>query len=159
MTMQTSPTLSVIEQVKDNIKRTGLSTIYTTDENGLHYGYTVGLGKIGLPELVLCGLEESVTNQYMNLVYTELVKDIDNGLKIIKSGILTTVFSVDFKIIELGEHATSKLNVANFLSLEDEIELTAVQLVFPDPNNKFPDDKDVDPDYYKMQNIFCGQLH
>jgi hypothetical protein len=50
----------------------------------------------------------------------------------------------------LGEHATSQLNVAIFLSLEDEIELTAMQLVIPDPNNMFPDDKDVDPDYYKM---------
>jgi hypothetical protein len=159
MTMQTSPTLSVIEQVKDNIKRTGLSTIYTTDDNGLHYGYTVGLHQIGLPELVLCGLENSVTNNYLNLVHTEFIKDIENGLQIIKSGVLKNVFNVDIRIIELGEHATSKLNVANFLSLGDEIKLTAVQLVFPDPNNKFPDDKDVDPDYYKMQNIFSQKLH
>jgi hypothetical protein len=149
----------IVTQIQGFIEKDGFGFAFIPSQEGAFFGYTIGLYKLGLPELLVSGLDKPTTKTFLGLAYQAFVKDVPAAKETIKSGMLKNVFRTDIKILELPENKVERLNLAKYFTDMDGVEASAVQLIYPDYEGKFPDEKGVNPDFLRVQNPFPELNH
>jgi hypothetical protein len=101
--------------------------------------YTVGLTRLGLPEVITFGLPMDVGQTLMNDVAIKMQADklaghppIENGTR--RSDILQGFDVVFVEVLDTTKHLT----VANTLCSNGLMPVRALQMIWPDPKGRFP---------------------
>lgn len=152
---------STTKQVKRHIKRSIAANKFAilsvngvpqmTGGNGLNYSYTVGLSRLGYPELFICGVIPNevlggLLKRQANLWITE--REATHGVR------TDVVLRSDSKQDILMRSQTSLVHVGRALDQYCEQlrqrggpKLQIAQLVYPDPNNLLPGEEGYDVRY------------
>lgn len=139
------------EKVKDDIDFLGWAFVPVFSEgDGPSFVYTVGLTETyGHAELILFGLPLKAARSLI----TNAVKRIGDG-GVLKTSLRnpTIAQGVDMVFINLERHEFEEyMPLAKDYYKEEPF--TVIQMIWPDPNNNFPWDKDYDSEYDYAQKI------
>ena len=117
------------------------------------FAYTVGLHTKGLPEIIVFGLDGRNAATFLNLLgkrmTTSDVPQLDTDINDLAEGLPARIITVP----------RSEADKFMFATNNRYPDYTAIQLVWSDPNGKYPWQDGFDPDLVKFQPILRNQIH
>lgn len=127
-----------VQFVQDMIEKVGWAVIGTEREKGGQYTYTIGLQQFcNSPEVIITGIDMNVAHSLLHGVVKNIVSGVVYNTDDIFTGILGDDRPVKF-------NAVSKENRINLMCQayyhNDMNDFRAIQMIWPDSNNKFPGD-------------------
>jgi hypothetical protein len=135
------------DKIARDVERVGWSSVsvFPNEEGGPTFTYTIGLPKtLGHPELILYGLPSSQAHG----ILASAIDEIRSGATLEPGKRYSRVLR-EFDVEVRACHPSGRpLNAARGFAGGD---VEAVQIVWPDPEGRFPSDPDVDPAYALVQ--------
>lgn len=114
------------------------------------YGYTIGLTTLGHPEVLVCALPpESVAT-----IFNEIATRVRNGETFVagdKTQIAAIQGDLTFGFRDVPQPLGSVLTIQAYNVYQHDV--SVLQLVFPDTQNRLPDDEGVDATMVMRQNL------
>jgi hypothetical protein len=122
-------------------------------DNSPPFSYTVGLSAKGYPEIIMFGLPMEIAHRFLN----------DMGRRFTNSG----VPALDTDLDDVAEGFPARLVPAPrseadqymYAVLHRFPDYTALQLVWPDKNRRWPWDSGFEPSLVKQQPVLRNHLH
>ena len=138
------------ELVDSNIIKHGFHITYVLEEiNYTPFGYSTGLYKnFGIPEVFVSGLPNGLTNTIITN-YAKIYKDGQIAFHQ-KTNDLIDRFSVYLIPVE---SSSLKEKVLSSYRLYDGSEFDSIQIIYPDLNGLFPEEKNYDYDMEIFGNV------
>lgn len=144
-----------MKKIEDAIRENGVCIIFTRGDVAgtmLNMAYTIGLADIGHPEVFVFALSAESAHGILN----DVAKRAREGALLVNERLLELAsMPITLKPVEPAV-AADYIVQANVRAGRD---LPALQLVWPDPEGRFPWEKDFDKRYAAAQPPLYGVAH
>lgn len=144
-----------MEQVRDRVARFGHMVQYVRANNEIGmpgFAYTVGLSNFFTSELIVIGLDLKTSSHVLN----HIAEKLKSGQLVIKDGnLISGLFGVDLRmdVPSPQQIAMHFMSIALDFACERSNTISAVQIVFPDKDGLFPNDRGCNPEIAGLQNL------
>lgn len=128
----------LIEKIEDGIGRVGVFVIATwLEEERVPMNYTIGMQEASLPELVILGVDQNVGHAVLNAAARKMR---ETGEALPEHQRLDKLIdNLDVVAVRLDPaRAAEFLKLAAQRAENKELAFSAMQLVWPDPQNRLP---------------------
>lgn len=148
--IESQPGLDVVDKkVMTDIVRDGWSCIAvfpTRDEPGLPFNYTVGLSLENWPELLIMGMDSTMMHKLLWGIVQEMQKGVEFRPNTYSDKVLKDLRAA---FVEIDDPATDEFPMSMTINMMDSFH--ALQVVWPDANDRFPWHDDFDPKFADRQ--------
>lgn len=140
--------------IRDHIEEFGLSVVGTwlsTDDGDLSMTYSIGITEsTGEPEIIVMGLETKQAQGFINRYY-QLIKSGDTPVPGTPTDQLASI-PMQTREVDIDSYKDHLCQAYEF-NIQNNNEIKAVQLVFPDGNGRWPWDENATESFKKVAHI------
>lgn len=142
--------------IKKKVDEHGFTVLYLLDSD-LAYGYTVGLSKFGLPDIVLTGLNQEDTQRFLNIVAEHLIETKQYSLNKRIEGL----FNMPVALMPLKHTVDKNERFCRKLEFDAAQNCTSniVTVVFGDAAGRLFGEEGCDAAWFDMTAAFTGMLN
>jgi len=148
---------SLFKTIDSNIRKHGFHITWVFEDQDTEeptFSYTAGLATTYQhPEILIFGVDHQTAADLLHAVAEELRK----GKRIVPGQLYGQIANMP---VLFGEVETDKASSQCRLAFmaQPNAEVQVLQMVWPDPNGRFPNEQEYDQQFAKMQPILCKLL-
>lgn len=139
----------------EHINKFGLSVVGTAvDIKGISVPMTYSVGitySIGEPEIIIFGLDSKIAQVFINMYYVKLKNKIPLELDVPRNDFAENNNAI-FCSVSYDQAKKHMFQAVDF-NRDNNIEMRAVQMIYPDQNNNWPWDADTNEDFRTLSNV------